>query len=254
MFSHFPTLKLEHAYYRIDAPFTYSWHFSHAYGARHRILLAFTRLCRSTRRKFLPWLWEHVQSLCVHLPGLGGPEYYELAERVFRKQSRTLVATPSLAAHVKYAPPNLMVHISAVKPVSRTLSVYIFRSNASGLAKLLRLLPNLDTLEVNTEYYEDTSIKFKSIQLPQIRMLVISARACYLMECCTNVKRALIHHRGFHVTGLKYNPFIAHSLVHLALYIPAPCDIEGVYISCPLLLLSKRFELTVRLGSVMSQS
>lgn len=66
------------------------------------MLLAFTQLCRSTRGKFLPWLWEHVQSLCVYLPGLEEQECRRMAKAVFRRQSKTLLTTPSFAAHVKY--------------------------------------------------------------------------------------------------------------------------------------------------------
>ena len=37
--------------------------FSNAGETRHRVLLAFAQLRHSTRQKFLPWLWEHLQSL-----------------------------------------------------------------------------------------------------------------------------------------------------------------------------------------------
>ena len=49
------------------------------------------------------------------------------------------------------------------------------RSNAPLLVELLPLLPNLDTLEVLTEDYRVPSIErsFKSVKLPQIRMLVV---------------------------------------------------------------------------------
>jgi len=107
VFSNFPTFRLEHAYYRVDQASRSvidTRYFSREYQARHRILVVFVELCRSTRRKFLPWLWEHVQSLCVHSPGLEEQECRRLAKTVFRRQSKTLVATPSLAVYVKCAP------------------------------------------------------------------------------------------------------------------------------------------------------
>ena len=108
--------------------------------------------------------------------------------------------------------------------------MHIFRSNAPGLAKLLPLLPNLDTLEVLTEDYKESTIKrsFKSAKLPQIRTLVIDAQAHHLMKCCANVKRVIIHQRGFDVTYLESIPFVADSLVYLALCLPAPENIQGV--------------------------
>jgi hypothetical protein len=66
-----------------------------AYKARHCILLAFTQLCRSTRQKFLPWLWEHVQTVCVYSPGLKEQDCRRLAEEMFQGQPRTLAVTPS---------------------------------------------------------------------------------------------------------------------------------------------------------------
>lgn len=113
--------------------------------------------------------------------------------------------------------------------LSRILSVHILRSNAPGLGKLLPLLPNLGTLEVLTEDYESSIERsFKSIQLPQIRTLVIDAQAHYFMRCCTNVKRVIIHQRGFDVTYLESIPFVADSMVYLALCLPAPENIQGV--------------------------
>lgn len=104
MFSNFPTFKLEHTYYRVDQQnrsITDTRYFSREYQGRHRVLVAFVQLCRSTRRKFLPWLWEHVESLCVHSPSSEGQECRRLAKTVFRRQSRVLIATPSLAVYVK---------------------------------------------------------------------------------------------------------------------------------------------------------
>ena len=107
--------------------------------------------------------------------------------------------------------------------------MHILRQNAPGLAKLLPLLPNLDTLEVLTQDYE-TSIErsFKHIQLPRIRTLVIDAQAHYLLSCCTNVKRVIIHQQGFDVTFLEYIHSVADSLVYLAVCFPAPETIQGV--------------------------
>ena len=45
-------------------------YFSSTYRTSHRVLLAFTQLCRFARQKFLPWVWEHVESLYVRSPGL----------------------------------------------------------------------------------------------------------------------------------------------------------------------------------------
>ena len=109
-------------------------------------------------------------------------------------------------------------------------------SNASGLAKLLPLLPNLDTLEVLNGEDTGSSIEhsFKSIRLPQIRMLVIDAGIHYLMKSCTNVKRIVIEHKRFNDSYLPESlPFVAGSLVSLALCFPQPQNIRGVDVLCP---------------------
>ena len=80
---------------------TEALYFSDEYATRHRVLLAFTQLCHSTRQKFLPWLWEHVQPLYVRSPETRGLESHYLAEIVFQGQSRTLMANPSLTIYVK---------------------------------------------------------------------------------------------------------------------------------------------------------
>ena len=113
----------------------------------------------------------------------------------------------------------------------RTLSVHMFRSNAPRLVKLLPLLPNLDTLEILTEYYgepERLERLFKRIQLPQIRTLVIDAQDHYFMKCCANVKRVIIHQRGFDYAYLNSIPFVANSLVYLALCLPVTENIRGM--------------------------
>lgn len=126
--------------------------------------------------------------------------------------------------------PCILAPILLLKPISRTFSVHMSRSNAPDLLKLLPLLPNLDTLEVLTEDYVEPSFEqsFKSVELPQIRTLVVDAQAHYLMKCCTHVKRVVIHRRGFDITYLKSIPFIADSLVYLAVCPPVPEIIQGV--------------------------
>lgn len=116
-----------------------------------------------------------------------------------------------------------------LKPVLRTFSVHMSRSNAPDLVKLLPLLPNLDTLEVLTEDYVEPSLvlSFKLVKLPRVRTLVVDAQAHYLMKCCTHVKRVVIHRRGFDVTYLESIPFIADSLVYLAVCPPVPEIIQG---------------------------
>ena len=121
-----------------------------------------------------------------------------------------------------------------IELVSRVFSVHVL-SNASGLAKLLPLLPNLDTLEVLNGEDTGSSIEhsFKPIRLPQIRMLVIDAGIHYLMKSCTNVKRIVIEHKRFNDSYLESIPFIAGSLVSLALCFPEPQNIRGVDVLCP---------------------
>lgn len=112
VFSNFPTFQLEHAYHRIDQhgrSVADTRYFGREYGARHRVLVVFVQLCRSTRQKFLPWLWEHVQSLCVYPSSPERLECRRLAETMFRKQYRTLIAMPSLGVYVKCVPPYLIV-------------------------------------------------------------------------------------------------------------------------------------------------
>ena len=91
-----------------------------------------------------------------------------------------------------------------------------------------------------TEDYEESSIKrpFKSIRLPQIRTLVIDAYGHYLMRSCTNVERLIIHQRGFDTTYLRSIPFVAASLVYLALCLPAPEIIQGAEVFCAYRLMS----------------
>ena len=64
--------------------------------------------------------------------------------------------------------------VSLPKSTPRVFSVHI--SDAPSLAKLLPLLPSLDTLEVLSGDYPEPSIEhsFQSVKLPQIRTLVIS--------------------------------------------------------------------------------
>ena len=235
MFSNFPTFNLEHAYYRVDLQdlsvgLPAIRYFSRSYEARHRILIVFVQLCRSTRRKFLPWLWEHVQSLCFRSPGLEGRQCRLLAKTVFRRQSRTLITTVSLAAYVKYVPLYPTVsHALAQNLVSRVLSVHIIRQNAPGLVKLLPLLPNLNTLEALTEDYDPSIARsFKPMQLPRIHTLVIDARSHYLLRCCPNMKKAIIRREWFDAEFLGYVPSVANSLVYLAVCFPAPETVQGV--------------------------
>ena len=118
---------------------------------------------------------------------------------------------------------------------ARTLSVHISRSNVSDLVKLLLpLLPNLHTLEVLTEGCSapDSEEIFISVRLPQIRTLVVDAQAHRVMKCCTHVRKLVIHQRGFDVSCLISVPFVANSLVCLALCSPVPEIIQGVNILC----------------------
>ena len=99
-----------------------------------------------------------------------------LAGEMFQEQSRTLIARPSLALHVRHIPSYLWSPSFLLKPASRTLSMHMFGSNAPILVKLLTLLPNLETLEVLAEDFEepDFDISFKRVTLPQTRKLLVS--------------------------------------------------------------------------------
>ena len=105
IFSNLPTYQPENAYYGVDLwdrPTKGLPCFSSVYRTRQRVLLALTQVCRSMRQKFLPWLWEHLQ----YLPGRSnGTVDYWWAWEALREQSRVLIATPSLAACVRYAYP-----------------------------------------------------------------------------------------------------------------------------------------------------
>ena len=150
-----------------------------------------------------------------------------MAKKLFRRQSRALVVNPSLAIHVKYVLLSLSLPL---KLVQRTFSVHMSRSNAPELVKLLPLLPNLDTLEVFSEDYTEPTTKcsFKSVKLPQIRTLVIDSHTHYLMRCCAHAKRVIIHQGGFDIRYLGSIPFVADSLVYLALRFPSPENIRGM--------------------------
>ena len=108
----------------------------------------------------------------------------------------------------------------------------MFRSNAPELAKLLPLLPNLETFEALAENYQPSVERhFKLIRLSQIRTLVIDVQAHYLMRCCTSVKRVIIRQRGFDAMYLESIPPVADSLVSLALGLPSPEIIQGMDVS-----------------------
>ena len=111
----------------------------------------------------------------------------------------------------------------------------MYTSDAPDLAKLLSLLPNLDTLEVLTRDYDCLQTRadnsFNSVKLPRIRMLVIDSHTHNLMKCCINVKRVVIHEREFDSTYLESIPFVADSLVYLALCLPASGHIRGAGVS-----------------------
>ena len=101
--------------------------------------------------------------------------------------------------------------------------------DAPSLAKLLPLLPNLDTLEALSGDYPEPSIEhsFQSVKLPQIRTLVMSPPVYYLVKSCTKVKRVITYQQTPSITYLESIPSIAGSLVYLALCIPAPEQIQG---------------------------
>ena len=74
----------------------------------------------------------------------------------------------------------------------------------------------------------DSEISFKRVKLPQIRKLLVDTHMHYVVKCCVNVKSlVVIHQERFSATYLKSIPFVAGSLIHLALCLPAPEKIEG---------------------------
>ena len=106
----------------------------------------------------------------------------------------------------------------------------MYLPNSPDLAKFLSLLPNLETLEVLARYRPGSNVghSFESVKLPQIRMLVICSYTHYLMKCCTNATRVVIHQRqDYGVTYLESVSFVADSLVYLALCLPTSEHIEG---------------------------
>lgn len=104
--SHFATFKLHELDYRIDQlreVVVTTRHLPRKYAARHRMLLTLTQVCRDMREKFLPWLLEHVQSLCVHTGSESDGEKREcrrLASKLLLRQMKMVVVSPPLAAHV----------------------------------------------------------------------------------------------------------------------------------------------------------
>ena len=100
----------------------------------------------------------------------------------------------------------------------------------SALAKVLPLLPNLETLEVLTVYQinPDIEYSFEYVNLPQVRMLVIDTWVHFLMKCCTNAERVVIH-GGLNSMHLESISFVVDSLVYLALCCPGPHHIRGMY-------------------------
>ena len=88
----------------------------------------------------------------------------------------------------------------------------------------------LETLEVLAEDYRESDFEnfFKRVKLPQIRKLLVDTHTHYVMKCCANVESlVVIHRQRFGPTYLKSIPFVAGSLVHLALCLPVPENIEG---------------------------
>ena len=133
----------------------------------------------------------------------------------------------------------------------------MFNSNVPTLVKLLPLLLHLETLEVLAEDYKESDFEnfFKRVKLPQIRTSMhdkhagiglyavpsahylgqpkgfplVDPHTHYVMKCCANVESlVVIHRQRFGPTYLKSIPFVAGSLVHLVLCLPAPENIEGV--------------------------
>ena len=133
-----------------------------------------------------------------------------------------------MALHVRHIPSYLWSPSFLLKPVSRTLSMHMFGSNAPILVKLLPLLPNLETLEVLAEDNRESDFEnfFKRVKLPQVRKLLVDTHTHYVMKCCANVESLVVIQR-FGPTYLKSIPFVAGSLVHLVLCLPAPGNIEG---------------------------
>ena len=194
------------------------------------MLLAFTQVCRPMREKFVPWLWEHRNYLCGRSNAL---DDHLWAWDMFRKQSRVLIATPSLAAWVRYArfPPTFYWPLSYSYLSSgfpRTFSVRM--TYGSEIAGLLPLLPNLETLEVLAKDSPGltTEQSFKSIKLPQVRTLITNSYTHYLMKCCSNSTKVVIYTwDDIYSTYLRSLSFVADALVCLALCLPKSEQIQG---------------------------
>ena len=105
--SYFATFKLHELYYRVDQlvePVAETRHLPREHAARHQILLTLTQVCHGMRKKFSPWLLEHVQSLCVYTGSESDGRKRErrlLARKSLLRQVKVLVTSPPLAAHVR---------------------------------------------------------------------------------------------------------------------------------------------------------
>ncbi|KAF9645189.1 hypothetical protein BDM02DRAFT_3271879 [Thelephora ganbajun] len=181
--SHFTTFKLHELYYRIDQlqkTVAETRHLPRVYATRHRILLTLTHACRDMRKRFSPWLLEHVQSLCVY-KGFESDdqkrECRQLARKSLLRQIKVLIASPTLAVHVQ------------------TMSINLHHQTISSIVQCLALLPNLHTLEVTTSDNSRAVVKdaFTATRLPQVRTLAIDPDAHHIIRCCENVKHVIIH-------------------------------------------------------------
>ena len=79
------------------------------------------------RRKFLPWVWEHMQYLYFRLPGLSGSLWSWFVQKMFATHSRVLIRTPALAAHVEYVPLHLMGIFNPCSTSSQELYLSIYQ-------------------------------------------------------------------------------------------------------------------------------
>ena len=148
-FSNFPIFRLEQAYYKVDR---HDWlvivdtrYFSSEYGTRHRVLFASARPCCSMRQKFLPWLWECVQCLCIRPPRLEEHKCRRMTKE-FRRKPRPLAPKLPFAVRVKYVPLYLVLSLALAQAHFKNILREYVPVECSRSSETPSLLLNLDAL------------------------------------------------------------------------------------------------------------
>ncbi|KAF8679868.1 hypothetical protein RHS04_04806 [Rhizoctonia solani] len=139
---------------------------------RFKALRNLSQLCQLSRKMYLPLLWERVQ-ICV---ATGGAWYREHGKNMERK-SEGLLKSPHLWPYVR----TLTVCFTRFEP----------RKVIPPFVRLLKALPNLQTLEIPHAHGSMTSILksyFEGNVFPTIQKVVMPTCAHEILRCCPGIR------------------------------------------------------------------